>query len=341
MIQTLMQMRNYLNDNKNLETLFKLICIISAVIFIREKTLFGIKFVQIMNGNYTFCAPIIFIMLFFICIFITKIETFDNTYIKYIGYAINIIGLIYILYTLNLYSEIICNDSSNSFLILPLIISTFKTPHKIFKPFIIIISYLILYIRSLFLKERQEIFYIITMIVMLLIQLNPDLNFFSVFFFWIWLGVQLMSLDYSGHLLSVYILSEQGLWLKNILVTHSNAKNVIKRHIASQALKALVIGITQMTTTGRGALIVGTFAGFSWLINEYLKRRHESNEAEKQRTYQTAESEKERSYDQAKTREQRAYDTYKREHKAWSRGWFRSKKSEPQYKGPEDSKTSC
>lgn len=45
------------------------------------------------------------------------------------------------------------------------------------------------------------------------------------------------------------------------------------RHVATSAIKSLVIGKTPMTATGRASLLIGVFTGSSWLYNAHLDRK--------------------------------------------------------------------
>lgn len=45
------------------------------------------------------------------------------------------------------------------------------------------------------------------------------------------------------------------------------------RHVATSAIKSLVIGKTPMTATGRASLLIGVFIGSSWLYNAHLDRK--------------------------------------------------------------------
>ena len=153
----------------------------------------------------------------------------------------------------------------------------------------------ILYIRSFLIKDiGPQVIYSFVIFINLLRFFDPDLSMFTVTYLWLYLGINLIFYDYLGSSISMFIQENPTSYLATYLCVLKESHLLVKRHIGTQSFKALIIGTTPMTATGRAALIGAAVSGGSWFINEALKRRALSIENQKNREAAAFEANKNR-----------------------------------------------
>lgn len=204
----------------------------------------------------------------------------------------------------------------------------------------------VLYIRSYFLNQRTSYYFwcfvpVITFIFICLTNKYPE-NFsaFSATYFFVWLGIQLSLYDELGSKISFNALNDMDPILSiTMLTAFSHKNNRLMRHVSIAALKAIIIGKTPMTATGRASLVAAVFTGGSWLYNSHLDRKahdvraendRKANDvrAENDRKANDTRAENDRKANEVNQAKARAYNNYQDARKEYFAQPFYNKKGE-------------
>lgn len=198
----------------------------------------------------------------------------------------------------------------------------------------------ILFIRSLFIKERPWIIPVLIIIAHanLYSKIFPSYEITSITNFFLWLGIYCISIDNIGSLISTYALSStSNLFDQVVPFLTDRRNNTFTDFYKSSGMAALIIGKTAMTATGRAALGVGIISGTGYLINAHLERTHKaaenvknraaaSEEARRQREAASEEARRQREFASNESQKQRDWQDKKDSQRSYESSWNPFKK---------------
>lgn len=172
-----------------------------------------------------------------------------------------------------------------------------------------------LFIRSFFVTEKSQIFWIKTILPLtsaFFLVLNsyfPTLfNFFTLSYCYLACGANLMAYDYLCVMIAQNTLgnTETPLLCYATIVSLKKSPNILKRYIGTKVAFGLIIGKTPMTSTGRATIVVGVCSGASWLMNEHFNRKALDRRAEQDRITQNQRAEQDRAAENQRAEQDRA-----------------------------------
>lgn len=220
---------------------------------------------------------------------------------------------------------------------LPMPIHKYSFFYRLIRNILYYISLFFLILRTFFIEDRTMYFlkYIVPTITTCFLGLShlfPDIfSAFTATYFFLWLGMQLILCDLIGSFVVTHIKTNLDPVLSvTTLISLQHNQKYLRRFIG---FKALIVGTTPMTATGRASLIVGVCTGTAWLANNYLDRQaaNQRAAADRQAMDQRAAADRQAMDQRAAADRKAKYDFYewRTRYDKWNtemKEWQKSKK---------------
>lgn len=204
----------------------------------------------------------------------------------------------------------------------------------IIRELLTIYSIYILIIRSVFIY--YPISYLAVGVHTSILIIQFILGFFGLMyltpFIYFWVGLNLISIDHIGSLISEYVDNYPTTFLATFLLSPKrlNSNKQFIRFISLRTVGSLLVGKVPMTALGRSTLLAGVLSGTGFLINSHFQRSHELDILQKDHEFKSIENQKEREFKSIQEQNNRNFDAWKIRHDAWQKTpWYRAKDKEP------------